>query len=130
MTSALDRSHKSSLPVIDWCLLLTGVLSVPDVRTPLQAMKCTACLFSECLFRLPRLVNRIREAADEYVQHEVRECDMAVERWRAECMKAHRQFKVTETARLVMEQRHQGQLQTMLRQQEEHLLQQQVHTFT
>ena len=73
-------------------------------------------------------MDRIREAADEYVQHEVHQCNMAVDRWRSECMNAHRKLKATESALLAMEQRHHGELQMMLRQQEERLLQQQVQS--
>ena len=81
-----------------------------------------------CLNRCPRLMDRIREAADEYVQYEVHQCNMAVDRWPSECMNAHRKRKATESALLAMEQRHHGELQMMLRQQEERLLQQQVQS--
>ncbi|KAK9793482.1 hypothetical protein WJX73_010455 [Symbiochloris irregularis] len=74
----------------------------------------------------PRFLCTLREAAEEYVQYEVQQCDVAIERWRSEYTKARRQLNASETARQAMEQKVKRQLQTALQAQEERLLQQQA----
>ncbi|KAK9793474.1 hypothetical protein WJX73_004360 [Symbiochloris irregularis] len=83
-------------------------------------------LLSEDQVGFPRFLCKIRDAADEYVQHEARQCDMATDRWRAEYTKAHRQLNASETLRLAMEQRHKAELKTALMEQQQRLLQQQA----
>ncbi|KAK9797050.1 hypothetical protein WJX73_007547 [Symbiochloris irregularis] len=83
-------------------------------------------LESEAQSGFPRFLCKIREAAEEYVQHEVQQCDVAVERWRSECTRTQRQLNASETARHAMDQKFKRQLQTALLEQEERLLQQQA----